>query len=312
MVQPAELPRSAQDGECSGGGAATQRSVGQFADQVVCQAQLADGCGMHLSALHREGNQLAPWDAQPSLCQSKAQLQRVQAQSRPHALEARPLAEPAAPRHAKQGCAAMLDGSSAPAGALPGATPTGREEEAPPGALGLAYSQEPAVQATQQPAGQAQVSDKAQQAGAGGAYVRSSAAEPARPPAAPAAGGKRAEQAALQPGDEGRLRAQGPAEGSLQGTPLLRRMASMADAEAALDAWLAERPGSAGPSGAACAELLQAALERGNAGLALSVHAVMGAARPAASLASGGGAWPPVTLDSMTALVRASAMLPRL
>ena len=236
---------------------------------------------------------------------SKAQLQRVQAQSRPRVLEVRPLAEPAAPRHSEQGCAATLDVSSAPVGKAP----AGRAEEAPPAAL--AYSQEPVVQASQEPARQAQISDEAQQAVGGGAAARSSAAEPARSPAAPAAGGQRAEQAALRPGDGDRSRSQGPGERSLRGTPLLRRMASAADAEAALDAWLAEQSGSESRSVTACAELLQAALERGNAGLALAVHAAMCAARPAASLASGGGAWPPVTLDSMTAMVRAFAVLPQ-
>ena len=228
----------------------------------------------------------------------------MQAQGRPRALEVNPLAEPAVHHRAEQGCAATLDAYSAPAGALAGAAPAGRAEEAQPSAaLRPACSQEPAVQVLQDPARQAQASDKARQAGADGAAARSAAAEP-RWPAAPAAGRERAEQAALQPGNEDRSRSQGPGERSLRGTPLLRRMASAADAEAALDAWLAERPRGEGPSAAACAELLQAALERGNAGLALSVHAAMCAPRPAASLPSGGGAWPPATLDSMTALVR--------
>ena len=98
----------------------------------------------------------------------------------------------------------------------------------------------------------------------------------------------------------------------LRGTSLLRRMAGAADAEAALDIWLSECPGMDGPDEAACADLLAAALERGNVCLALSVHDAMSAACPAASLAAGPprcawGAWPPATMNSVAALVRMTA-----
>ncbi len=114
-----------------------------------------------------------------------------------------------------------------------------------------------------------------------------------------------ARQSAPQPAPQGATEA----PPSLRGTSLLRRMASAADAEAALDVWLAECPGMAGPNEAACADLLAAALERGNVGLALSVHDAMCAACPAVAgpPRCAAGAWPAATLDSVAALVWTSS-----
>ncbi|KAK9834837.1 hypothetical protein WJX81_002704 [Elliptochloris bilobata] len=124
-------------------------------------------------------------------------------------------------------------------------------------------------------------------------------------------GGAATQRSLEQPADQAQSRRRA-LDSSTLGTALLRRMAGAANAEAALDAWLAERPASSGPGEPECAELLEAALERGNAALALSVHEAMCAARPAAGLAAGGGAWPPATLDSVTALVAGLARALRL
>ena len=84
-----------------------------------------------------------------------------------------------------------------------------------------------------------QTSEEAQQTDAGGAAASVAAAEPA---AGAGLGAERVEQALQQMGGENSPTSQARDERPLRDLPLVRRMAGAPDAEAALDAWLAERP----------------------------------------------------------------------